>query len=50
MELSSLCLVFAPNCIKNPSKDPMTYAVTFSVNSDAESKCFQLLVEELAPL
>lgn len=40
MEVSNLCLVFAPNCIKNPSDD----ASTVFMNAEIEKRCLQLFV------
>ena len=43
MEVSNLTLVFAPNCIKNPTDDMTAIAM----NAESEKRCLQLFVDAL---
>lgn len=44
MEISNLCVVFTPNCIKNPSDDVSTAAM----NAESEKRCMKLFVDILS--
>ena len=43
MEVSNLCLVFAPNVIRNPTDDLSTIVM----NAENEKRCLQLFVDIL---
>lgn len=45
MDISNLCLVFAPNCIKNPNGDDMA---ANAMNAEREKRCLQLFVDLLS--
>lgn len=45
MDVHNLCLVVAPNVLRNPSNDPMMFAT----NAESEKRFFQLVVDILAP-
>jgi hypothetical protein len=45
MDVHNLCLVVAPNVLRNPSNDPMLFAT----NADSEKRFLQLVVDVLAP-
>lgn len=45
MDVHNLCLVVAPNVLRNPSNDPMLFAT----NAESEKRFLQLVVDVLAP-
>ena len=45
MDVHNLCLVLAPNVLRNPSDDPMLFAT----NAESEKRFLQVVVDVLAP-